>query len=184
MDIWQGKTVRLRAVRADDGDFLFDLTGDADTIGHLSWQRPPRSPQAARKEAEDLATKPIEHDAFTMVVEDRDGKPVGTIMSHSCDARVGKFSYGVCIHRDHRRKGYARQAVQMLLRYFFDHLRYQKANAGVFSYNTASKAFQEAMGFVQEGCIRRNCFYDGRHHDLLNFGMTVEEFRQRYGTSD
>jgi RimJ/RimL family protein N-acetyltransferase len=34
----------------------------------------------------------------------------------------------------------------------------------------------EKLGFIHEGLIRRNCFFNGKYHDDVLFGMTREEF--------
>ena len=46
--------------------------------------------------------------------------------------------------------------------------------------NDASRALHERLGFVREGAVRRAIFMGGRYLDELYYGMTVEEWRQRY----
>lgn len=106
---------------------------------------------------------------------------MGIINSHHCDRRVGCFEYGLAIHAEQRRKGYATEAVCLLVRYFFEELRYQKVTVDVFSYNVASIQLHEQLGFQLEGRLRRMLYTNGRYHDKLFYGMTQEEFKKRYG---
>ena len=38
----------------------------------------------------------------------------------------------------------------------------------------------ERLGFQAEGRIRRTAYTAGAHHDALIYGMTAEEFRERF----
>ena len=89
--------------------------------------------------------------------------------------------YGVAVHPDHRRKGYASEAVRLVLRYYFHERRYQKVNASVYSFNQPSIQFHERFGFVLEGRLRRMIYSSGEYHDELIFGMTREEFEHKTG---
>jgi RimJ/RimL family protein N-acetyltransferase len=105
-----------------------------------------------------------------------DGPFVGTINTHTCDRRCGTFRYGLGILPQHQRKGYASEAIRLVLRYFFEERRYQKVNADVYSFNEPSIRLHESLGFVLEGRLRRVNFTQGQYHDALMFGMTKEEF--------
>jgi RimJ/RimL family protein N-acetyltransferase len=93
---------------------------------------------------------------------------------------VGHFGYGLSIAKDHRRKGYASEAVLLLLRYFFQELRYQKVTIQVASFNQDSIGLHEHLGFQLEGRIRRAGFTGGQYWDELNYGLTVEEFQEKH----
>lgn len=67
------------------------------------------------------------------------------------------------------------------MRYYFEELRYQKANTRVNSFNEPSLALHRHLGFVEEGRRRRVGFSGGEHFDDILFGMTVEEFHDRFG---
>lgn len=58
--------------------------------------------------------------------------------------------------------------------------RFQKCEARVYDYNSASISLQRKLGFVQEGRLRRHLFPAGGHHDEFVFGMTAEEFHELY----
>jgi RimJ/RimL family protein N-acetyltransferase len=119
-----------------------------------------------------------------MQIETLSGQLVGFIGSHSCNLQDGTFSYGVGIHPEHQRKGYAAEAVKLLLRFFFTERRYQKVTANAYSFNEASIWLHEKLGFQLEGRLRRMKYAMGQHHDELHFGMTREEFVGKYLDAD
>lgn len=94
----------------------------------------------------------------------------------SCDRRHGTFKYGVAIFRGHWRNGYASDAIRILLRYYFEELRYQKVTAHVYAFNEGSIALHEGLGFVQEGRLRNMVFTMGQHFDEFIFGLTKGEY--------
>lgn len=180
MNIWQGAHSQLRAIEPSDAEWFFEWNHDSDTARMVDFVWPPGSLEAAKKWAQEMATRKPDGDRLDLVIETLAGTLVGVINAHHCDRRTGAFKYGVAIRQEFRRKGYASEAVLLLLRYFFDELRYQKVTVDVYSNNPASAHLHERLGFQLEGRVRRVVFTQGRHYDLLLYGMTVEEFRARY----
>ena len=178
LNFWQAKNVRLRGIEPSDADIFFAWNMDSEMARRLDFVWPPVSQAQVKKEIEELSLKKLEHDSFTWVIEATSGKVVGSIMTHSCDSRNGTFSYGVNVVREHRRKGYAAEAIQMVLRYYFEELRYQKVSVAVHSYNEESVALHEKLGFVREGTLRRMVYTRGEYFDVHWYGMTKEEWER------
>ena len=182
MYIWQGKKVHLRGVEPSDADTFFAWR-DSDMERLTDFVRFPYSLEATRRHFDKMATSEAKDDLFDFVIENEAGEAVGIINSHTCDRRVGCFMYGLAIGSDYRRRGYASEAILLLLRYFFDELNYQKVSATVYSNNEPSQRLHESLGFTLEGRVRRVIFTAGQHFDELHYGMTVEEFRERWSES-
>jgi RimJ/RimL family protein N-acetyltransferase len=179
-NIWQGRLVRLRAVEPADWEAFFAWADDTEGQ-RRSYQIPfPPSATARRRDAEQTALAPTDGDQFRWAIADHDGTLIGTINTHSCDRRNGVFRYGLGIRQEYQRRGYAREAILLALRYFFGELRYQKVGALVYSFNTPSISLHERLGFQQEGRLRREIFTAGQYHDVVIFGLTVEEFTAQH----
>lgn len=181
-NVWQGPRVRLRAMEPEDWAAYFACDQDSEQARALYHVPFPRSQAATRHWAEREATRETDGDAFRFVIEDERGEVVGDLTTHHCDPRVGTFAYGVNIRRDRRRNGYAAEAITLVLRYYFQELRYQKVTVGVYSFNAASIRLHEKLGFRQEGRLRRTVYTQGRHFDELIFGLTAEEFAAHHGS--
>jgi RimJ/RimL family protein N-acetyltransferase len=113
---------------------------------------------------------------IVFAIENLDCDHVGGISLHSRDEKNGLFSFGVIIDRQHRGQGYAEDAVRIILRYGFWERRYQKCNSACLHTNEASIRLHKKLGFFEEGCRRRQVFFNGKYHDDVLFGMTREEF--------
>jgi RimJ/RimL family protein N-acetyltransferase len=181
---WTGKVVRLRAWRAEDWEAQLHWREDTEGERANSYIPLPMSESAARRLAEERALHQPDNDGFEFIIETLDGETAGVIGAHDCDPRNGTFSYGLYVAPEYRRRGCASEAVLILLRFFFEERRYQKADAGVYDYNQGSIALHEKLGFKIEGRSRRLHYSAGAYHDLLRYGLTVEEFHERYGRSE
>ncbi|MFJ8922986.1 GNAT family N-acetyltransferase [Streptomyces sp. NPDC102415] len=181
---WSGKRIRLRAIEPDDWTAFMRFALDEERTGDLL--NPPRSAESFRAWAKEQATtaKP-DSDRFGLAIEALDtGEMVGAVGSHQADPRAGCFEYGVTIGADHRRKGYAGEAVVMLLRFMFAERRYHKCEARIFAHNEASLRLHGQLDFVEEGRLRDHVFLAGRHHDLVMVGMLAEEFDRMHSMGE
>lgn len=178
---WEGKLIRLRGVEPTDVDGHYEVDQE-DDISRFPWvMNPPIS--RARTEAWILGASKegAKGHEFTAQMEILEGGTlVGSIATHHCDQRAGVFSYGLRVEDQHRGNGCASDAICLILRYFFLELRYQKCNVEVMEINPGSQRLHEKLGFQTEGRCRRVVYTHGKHSDMIEYGMTLEEFRDRY----
>jgi RimJ/RimL family protein N-acetyltransferase len=145
----------------------------------------PRSAESYRACAQEQAVAKCDDDCFQLaVVTTATGELVGTVGSHRTGRRSGWFECDVTIGADHRRKGYATEALGLLLRFMFAERRYHKCLAAIFADNEPSLALFRRLGFTEEGRLRQHVFFAGRHHDLVMMGMLADEFDPRHTMSE
>jgi RimJ/RimL family protein N-acetyltransferase len=128
----------------------------------------------------DQIAAPARDDNVRLLVE-AEGQPVGSIRTFDTDPHNGTFSFHISTFKEHQRKGYAYDASALLMRYFFSELRYHKCVQDVFSFNDASIALHERLGFAREGCITEAIYAAGMYYDRLVFGLTAEIFVSHHG---
>lgn len=177
---WQGRLVRLRAAEPDDWEVLWRWNRDSEHLRYLECIHPPQSQAAVRRWLEETATRQPKDDEFGVTIETLAGEPVGGLGVHDCDPSAGTFSYGLSIASEHRRRGYASDAIDLVLRYFFEERRYHKAWVQVYSFNEASIRLHERLGFQREGCLRQMLFTRGQHHDIIVLGLLAHEYAARH----
>ncbi len=177
LNFWQTDKLRLRAVEPEDWHIFAEWDLDSETARLDDRIHFPPSSEQQKKKAMDMANSHEENDVYTWMMENPDGEVVGIIMTLAADRRNGTFGYGLAVRREHWGKGYAGEAVRLVLKYYFDELGYQKCTVDVYDFNTASIRLHLKLGFTQEGCTRRMVLTQGEYHDNLIFGITVEEFR-------
>ena len=177
-NIWEGQLVRLRALEPEDWKAFFDWDQDTDMARTTYWVPFPGSQEQARKWTAEQALDRGKNHEYKWVIENLSGEFVGMLNTHTCDPRVGTFQYGVAVKREQWRKGYASEAIRIVLGYFFRELRYQKVTVLVYDFNEPSLELHRKLGFKEEGRLRRTVYTEGRYFDEVILGMTVEEFEE------
>ena len=144
---------RLRALEPSDVDPMYIMENDPEvwrvsgTVAPISRER-----IAAFIEEQNYdiyATKQMR------LVIDVEGFMVGSIDIFDFDPLNNRFGIGVLIYgADNRRHGYARMAIEAVMRYARETLFVRQIWAGVAADNVASIALFEACGFERCGCRR------------------------------
>jgi RimJ/RimL family protein N-acetyltransferase len=180
--IWTGRAVRLRAIEPDDWPAFQRFEEHSADMRHAGMIHPPRSTAGMRQWAQERATEEPKNDLFWLAIESLEERVVvGSMSTGNVDYRTGRFNYGIAIGHDHQRRGYASDAIVLLLGYMFGERRFHKCEAQVYAFNEASIGLHGKMGFQVEGRLRDHEFFAGRHHDLVIMGQTAEEFTTRHG---
>jgi RimJ/RimL family protein N-acetyltransferase len=181
-NFWQGPHIRLRAIEPGDIEAVVAWNLDSDLGRHIDCVWPPQSRESVRQWIERMAAREPVDDVFFFIIENPTGEVVGQIDTHHVSRRTGTFMYGVSVRAEHRRRGYASEAILLVLRYYFEELRYQKVTVEVHADNPASLRLHERLGFQQEGRLRRMLYTGGQYVDVFMLGMTAEEFRALPGS--
>lgn len=174
---WQGEKIRLRPMRMEDAEqgFVDSLDSPSRQVLQLGIELP-TSAELQKSSLEKYAGCKDADGVIIFTIETLEGTNVGGVSLHSRDDKNGLFSFGIVIGREHRRKGYAEEAIRILLKYGFWERRYQKCNSACVHANEASIALHRRLGFVEEGRRRRQSFFNGEYYDDVLFGLTREEF--------
>lgn len=64
-------------------------------------------------------------------------------------------------------KGYATEAIKLVLEHGFNRLNLRKISLGVVADNAAAKRVYEKLGFEVEGIKKEECFHDGHYCDII-----------------
>ena len=63
------------------------------------------------------------------------------------------------------REGYAKESCQLLLDYGFNELSLNKVWTEIYEFDEKKKALYDKIGYLQDGLLRQNYWYDGRWWD-------------------
>ena len=177
MDHWQGNKIRLRRLEPGDAETFQNWNRETESQRMLDHIWFPTTLAGQKEWTQKQSLEYPENDEVFLAIEAMDTRQIaGSISINSCDKRNGNFSFGVAIIRGQQRKGYAAEAIKIVLNHFFNELRYHKCTVGIFEYNTASIALHESLGFQKEGQLREMKYTKGKYYDLLKYGITRDEF--------
>ena len=175
---WQGEKVKLRAVEMRDMKTFASWEQDTETAQYFDAIHFPLSAERLHGRVASLARAEGKDDGYYWIIENLDGQAVGLICTYACNRRCGTFRYGVIVTRSYWGRGYAGEAIRIVLRFYFRELGYQKVIAGIYAFNERSLQLHEHLGFRQEGRLRRMIYTNGEYHDEYLLGMLREEFEE------
>ena len=176
MNFWEGKNIRLRAIEEDDADLFFEALQNMEIQRNESDIRMPMSHKASVDFAIEQSLKDNGNNSPFLIIEDKNKNKVGMATPSLVDNRVGVFTCGMFILPEYQRKGYAKEALLLILKFFFEELRCQKFNASVYSYNNASNKLCKKIGLVVEGKRRNMVYTNGEFYDEVLYGLTLDEY--------
>lgn len=156
------KTDRLliRRFCMDDANACFPFMSDVQGM-YLDGCKPFSSMDEAFWERMKLFAK--REGQYVIVLKNTD-EVIGTINVFDDDSRaVSAKEIGYAIHPDHRRKGYAHEAISAISDLLRKHLLFDMVIAGVLQENTPSIKLLEKLGFRCEG-IRHKALW----HEVLD----------------
>jgi RimJ/RimL family protein N-acetyltransferase len=73
-------------------------------------------------------------------------------------------------------KGYGLEASRLLCRHGFEALNLHRIQCGTYADNAGMIGLAKSLGMREEGRRRQAAWKDGRHVDVVEFGMLREEF--------
>lgn len=182
-NIWKGESVSLRRAVEDDAVLYVDENGNHNTDTEKLFEKieMPYSLKDCREIIKKINEGNDGSDNYLFTVTDDNNIPIGQIITFDCDKRMGCFKFGLFFKGESRGKGYAKQAVNIMLDYYFNQLRYHKANVYIYDFNEISQKFHQKLGFKKEGVLREVAYIDGKYIDAIYYGIISNEFNELHG---
>lgn len=117
-----------------------------------------------------------ENSGHTFIIENLSNLLIGCIFTYFCDRKNGTFSYYIYINSPYRCQGAGKESITLLLRFYFQELRFQKVTIPISVFNKSAATLHDLLGFKLEGRLRRMIYSHGQFFDLLTYGITADEF--------
>lgn len=94
--------------------------------------------------------------------------PIGTIGLIDIDYKNQKAELTIIIgEKSHQRKGYGKEALNLLIKFAFEEMNLKKIKASVFTDNNNAIKMYENCGFVKEGVFKEELFKCGKFRDVI-----------------
>jgi len=109
------------------------------------------------------------------VFEINTGKLIGTIGLYKFSPSE-KCILGYSLDKNHYGKGYATDAVRLILGFAFQEIGFHRVEAGVMPRNIGSVRVLEKTGFIREGLLRDYLKINGKWEDHYMFSILKTEY--------
>jgi RimJ/RimL family protein N-acetyltransferase len=173
--------VTLRALRASDRDFLFELHTLPDVV---ATSVPPIAPDRAEIDLRCIRAQSrwLSGERVDLVITDAPtGTPAGEIGLYYQEPPTGQAMIGYCMLPAWRGRGYPTRAARLLATWAFEQAGLARLIAGTHPGNAASQRVLERAGFRREGYLRgRLPGIDGKRADDVLYGLLPEDVRGEF----
>jgi [ribosomal protein S5]-alanine N-acetyltransferase len=170
----RGRAVYLTEVQALDIRLLHTwfYQANPDLMTCRPWQQ--QSLEEWQQRFEQLSNSP---EAFTFAVRRlEDDRLVGRVRYFDFNSRNRAVEIGYLIGQTFRQRGYAKEALQLMLAYLFEELNVNKVMAQTGEFNSPSIALLSNLGFQRDGCLRQHHSINGVFYNDLLFSLLVSDF--------
>lgn len=104
------------------------------------------------------------------------GQLIGTCGFHLINQNHSRAEIGYELDDTYWGKGYASEALQAIVTYGFETMRFIRMAAVVYTENEASHRLLKRAGFQEEGLLRKYMIQNGVAHDTVIYSLLKEEW--------
>jgi RimJ/RimL family protein N-acetyltransferase len=169
--------LRMRTLTPDDVDLVLEWATDTEVVKNFSFFQTPATHERILSYINEKYESPADllFAAFTT-----EGDYIGNAGLHEIDRVNDTARLGIIIgKREYWNRGYAREALGLLLDYAFTDGLIHKVYVNFFSTNTRTLRLCEKLGFQREGLLRGEYKIHGHYQDLVRMGILAEDYKKR-----
>jgi RimJ/RimL family protein N-acetyltransferase len=175
----KGNTVGLRALEKSDLELLKEWRNISSFRKNF---REVRELNLFNQEKWFERTSSSPNDFMHMIIRLDDETPLGAcgLLYTNWINRAADFSFYIG-HKELYidQLGYAEEAASLLLDYGFSNLNLNKIWMEIYEFDTKKiEFFRDKFKFLEDGCLRENCFEDGRYWNSYLISLLRKDYKK------
>ena len=175
MRILETDRILLKPVETEDLNYLLNLRWNQEVTNYLI-----HDPISVKNQNEWYNNLKNNDLALSVFIKENDElRIIGTIGLYDINTRHQRAVLRIRIDPLQQRKGYAKDAMNLLLDYGFNTLNLNKIVADCFADNVAIVNLVLKVGFKQEGLLVEHFFHKGEFRDAVQIGLLRKDFNSR-----
>lgn len=174
MKTLQGNKIYLRALEPEDLDFIYSVENDEE-IWHVSQTQTPYSYYLIKQYLENAHLDIYEAKQLRMVIcSCETKKAIGMIDLFDFDPKNNRAGVGILLQTiENRNQGYGSEAIELMIKYSFQHLKLKQLYANISINNASSISLFTKFGFQLIGIkkswnLTSEGYEDEGFYQLLN----------------
>ena len=113
------------------------------------------------------------------IFENNSNKYVGNIHLSQIKPYHNSCVLGIVLSKDFTGKGYALEAVNLVIKHAFETMNIHRIQIPVIEMNDRAINLYERAGAVKEGRLREAFYYQNKYHDMLIYSILKNEYSSR-----
>jgi diamine N-acetyltransferase len=174
MQTLQGNFIKLRALEPEDLEFLFQIENN-EIFWEVSHTQTPFSKFVLKNYLENAHLDIYETKQLRLIIEEKsNANKVGMIDLFDFNPQHKRAGIGILIHPDSQQKGFASEALSILIQYAFTHLHLHQLFANILTENEKSLQLFMKYSFKKVGIKKEWIFSEGKMKDEILFQLIKE----------
>ncbi len=171
----KGKHINLRALEPEDLQFLFAIENNED-FWEVSHTQTPFSRFVLKQYLENSHLDIYEAKQLRLIIEDNNSKkPIGMVDLFDFNPQHKRAGIGILINPKEQQKGFASEALQILINYSFSFLQLHQLYANITVDNKKSLQLFTKHNFKQIGIKKDWLFSLNTYKDEISFQLINEK---------
>tara|TARA_B110000967_G_scaffold209954_1_gene268911 strand:+ start:9955 stop:10476 length:522 start_codon:yes stop_codon:yes gene_type:complete len=167
----KGKKNNLRALEPEDLEFLYQMEND-ESFWEISHTQKPFSRYMLKQYLESAHLDIYETKQLRFIIEETaTKKQVGMIDLFDYNPQHKRAGVGILIHPDFQKKGFASEALSLLINYSFSQLQLHQLYANITSDNMQSISLFKKHNFFKVGLKKDWILSKGKFKDEVLFQL-------------
>lgn len=163
MQTLQGNNIILRALEPEDLGFLFKIENN-ESHWEISHTQTPFSKYLLKQYLENAHLDIYEAKQLRLIIEEKKTKnPVGMIDLFDVNPQHKRAGIGILVTPKYQNKGFASEALKLVINYCFTHLHLHQLYANILEDNHKSIGVFKKHQFVQIG-IKKDWIYTHKNY--------------------
>lgn len=173
-----GERVRIRAIEVDDLPRYVEWFNDREVIQGLNQYLPMSLREEQQWFEDQMKRDPIERPLAIDVLEGGEWRHIGGCGLFGFDHRSKSAEFGITIgDKTYWDQGIGSDVTSLMLEFGFNTLNLQRIALRVFEDNERARHVYQKLGFVEEGRLRRDRFFNGQYFDTILMSILREEWQ-------
>lgn len=178
----QSHRLLIRPIQNSDTADVFEYRSDAETNKYQGW-----IPKSEVEVSQFISKNPISFNLpdtwFQLVIIEKESKKlVGDIGVHFMDTENLQVELGCTIHKLFQKNGFAKEALNEVIRFLFEDLNKHRITTSIDPKNTASIKLVESLGFRKEAHFIESLFLNGKWVDDMVYALLKKDFEKLTGS--
>ena len=166
-----GNEINLRALEPEDLDFLYQIENN-ESFWEISHTQTPFSRFILKQYLENAHLDIFESKQLRLVIEDKSTKKqIGMIDLFDFNPQHKRAGIGILIQPDFQNKGFASEALSLLIKYAFSHLNLHQLYANIIADNSKSISLFKKQNFIKVGIKKEWLLSEEKYKDEVLFQL-------------
>lgn len=173
-DYFIGRAVDLRSMEPEDMAVVRSWINDE----RITAYQQSRLPTDAGSQESWFTRTREDASKLKLIIEAKEDGPVGMASLMKIDQKNKNCEVGVYVSSDAQKKGFAREALGLLLGFAFGEWNMRKVYAQILDFNVPSQRLFQSLGFVLEGTLKDDVFTNNQFRSTLLFALHADVYSQ------